>query len=135
MFTVFFKRWVLWILPEEISLWILGLLELTNGCIALKDISSDGMKLVMSCGILSFGGLCVWMQTVSVTKELGTGMYLPGKLLQSCISILLAGAVQLFMERTSGSALPVIMYLGVFFLLVLLILSSRSKKKVVALWG
>ena len=67
-----------------------GVLELVNGCDAISSIENDGIRFILVSGILAFGGVCVWMQTISVTKELGTGMYIKGKLMQSVFSVVLA---------------------------------------------
>lgn len=90
----FLKRWALWRFPSTARVLISGILELTNGCVQLTDIDSEAVRFVLASIFLSFGGLCVGMQTASVTGSLGTGMYFPGKILQSCISLLLCGLLQ-----------------------------------------
>ena len=62
--------------------YILGFLELTNGCIDLSGISSEGNRFIMAVCLLNFGGFCVAMQTISVCEGLGTGMYFQGKVLK-----------------------------------------------------
>lgn len=86
----FLRKWVLWLLPTDLQILVIGLLELTNGCLTLSEISSQGLQLVLASVMLSFGGLCVMMQTLSVTNTLGFGMYLKGKLLQTAFSVLLS---------------------------------------------
>ncbi len=86
----FLERWVLWAPPTESSVLAAGLLELTNGCWQLMYIPDEALRMCMAAGMLSFGGLCVLMQTVSVTATLGLGMYIPGKILQTSISVALA---------------------------------------------
>lgn len=99
----FFDRWFLWVLPSAIKVILSGVLELTNGCVMLDEISSTTLRFILISFLLSFGGLCVGMQTVSVTQKLGIGYYFPGKVLQALISILLSGAVCtiLFSEHNS----------------------------------
>ncbi len=80
-------------LPASVQVLIGGLLELTNGCCRLRDIASESIRFVICQALLSFGGICVAMQTASVTAPLGIGSYLPGKLLQGIFSGLLAGTV------------------------------------------
>ena len=87
------KRWFLWRLPLLCQVLLVGALELTNGCIALQSIESEAIRFLLCSGLLSFGGLCVGMQTVAVTKQLGSGYYFPGKTLQSLFSVSLAAAV------------------------------------------
>ena len=64
--------------------------ELANGCYELELVGSSGLRFVLVSCLLAFGGLCVSMQTISVTGKLGIGLYFPGKVLQCCISISIA---------------------------------------------
>lgn len=89
----FLSRWILWLLPTAAQVAVTGLLELSNGCCDLLRISDISLRFLVCAGILAFGGLCVTMQTVSVTAGLSLGHYFPGKLLQTAFSLLLAGAV------------------------------------------
>ena len=81
-------------LPKYILIMLSGVLELTNGCISLYTLSSEGQRFVTAALFLSFGGLCIVMQTVSVTKGLAGDLYIAGKLLQSFFSLLFAGMLQ-----------------------------------------
>lgn len=74
-----------------VSVIISGLTELTNGCLQLSRIPNEPMRFMIASGLLSSGGLCVYLQTRAVTGELGTGMYLQGKTLQTLISLILSG--------------------------------------------
>ena len=85
----FLDRWILWILPREVQILVTGTIELANGCWALGAIPTEGLRFVICCGILTFGGLCVTMQTVSVTGKLGLSMYLPGKALQTGVALIM----------------------------------------------
>lgn len=93
----FLDRWVLWIFPVAVHSSIYGIIELANGCISLSAISSVGLRFIISSGMLAFGGICVLMQTISVTGELGTRYYISGKLLQTLISIILSLITQSFL--------------------------------------
>lgn len=124
----FLIRWFLWLLPKSAQVAVMGILELTIGCTELSGISCVGERFVLCAGMLAFGGVCVTMQTASVTGRLGLGMYLPGKLLQCAVSIFLALIAQALLfsktDRWNVSA--------VFFLLALLpilafLLISRKK--------
>ncbi len=90
----FLNRWVLWLLPIPVQVGITGLLELSNGCCDLDRITNAGLRFIISAGMLSFGGVCVTMQTASVTRGLSLKPYLAGKLLQMLCSILLAALLQ-----------------------------------------
>lgn len=76
-----------------LSTLFVGLLELSNGCCLLHTISSWEIRLVIANVILSFGGLCVTMQTISVTSNLSLRWYIRGKLIRLVISILLSVAI------------------------------------------
>ena len=89
----FLDRWILWILPQPLRILLWGLLELSNGCCALQAVEPAALRFVMAAAMVSFGGTCVALQTASVLSGLSIKHYLAGKLLQTAISILLAGAV------------------------------------------
>lgn len=89
----FLKKWVLWIMPACLQIMIIGLLELTNGCIELCALENVRIRFVICAALLSFGGLCIVMQTDSVTADLSLGKYLQGKLLQAIFSAFLAASV------------------------------------------
>lgn len=92
----FCSRWFMWLFPKTVQVVFGAVLELANGCLLLDQIANSGLRFVICSAALAFGGVCVLMQTLSVTGALGLGWYLPGKLLQSAISILLAVVCQLF---------------------------------------
>ena len=89
----FLSRWVLWLLPTAAQVAITGLLELSNGCCELTAISDIDLRFILCSGILAFGGVCVTMQTVSVTNGLSLRYYFTGKLLQTVFSLVLSAAV------------------------------------------
>ena len=67
-----------------------GLLELTNGCCTLGTLTPE-WRLPVAAGLMSLGGLCVGLQTASVTKGLELGLYAWGKGISCLVSV--AGAV------------------------------------------
>lgn len=93
VWIVFLDRWALANLPNSARVAIAGLLELSNGCCELTAISNPALRFVLCSGLLSFGGLCVAMQTVSVTEGLSLKYYFTGKLIQTAFSVLLPAAV------------------------------------------
>lgn len=126
----FFDRWFLWMLPGTLKILLSGVLELTNGCVMLSNISSTTMRFILASFLLSFGGLCVGMQTVSVTQKLGSGYYFPGKVLQALISVLLSGAVSsLLFPKTKSIIAP---FCLVSIVLLIGMLHFIRGKKVVA---
>ncbi len=89
----FLNRWILWLLPTAGQVAVIGLLELTNGCCELANISDISTRFCLCAGILSFGGLCVTMQTKSVTSDLSLKYYFFGKAVQTVFSVALAAAI------------------------------------------
>ncbi len=128
----FFTRWFLWLFPGWIQTLLIGLTELTNGCYELGTIEFDGLRFVIASGILSLGGLCVAMQTISVTGKLGTALYFPGKAMQSLVSLILAGFSQyfLFPAEEQFNAIPLMTITATALILLHILL--KKKKKVVA---
>lgn len=121
----FLERWVLWLLPSDVQIVLTGILELANGCCQLGQIESVGSRFIIASGILAFGGVCVTMQTVTATQGLGLGCYLPGKILQTFISVVLAFLCQLFffpredvvtIPLSFGTAVPLLIALGAIVL-------------------
>lgn len=90
----FLERWFLWLLPLPAQIAVCGILELSNGCVRLGELSSEGVRFIIASGLLSLGGICVTLQTASVTSGISMGLYFPGKLLGCCTSILLSCLVQ-----------------------------------------
>jgi len=87
---VFLKEWFLWMLPQWAQVLLMGMLELTNGCCELQLISNVQLRFVLCSCMLAFGGVCVLLQTISVTKGLSLVWYLKGKLQQTVFSLLLS---------------------------------------------
>lgn len=95
----FCSRWFLWMLPKTAQILFCGILELANGCIALGDVDTVGLRFTLCALFLSFGGWCVTMQTFSVTAGVDATLYLPGKVTQAAISLLLCMPAQLLISR------------------------------------
>lgn len=87
----FLSRWFLWHLSQEMQVLVTGLLELSSGCCSLPRIESIHQRFLVCSLMLSFGGLCVTMQTASVIDGLSIGIYLRGKLMQTCAALFLSG--------------------------------------------
>ena len=129
VFLNFFNRWFLWLLPLEINVFISGVIELANGCIQLNSIPNEYIRFILCNCLLSFGGLCVGMQTMGTTSELGTGMYFPGKILQTLLSFLLSAAVGCAFYNSFQ--IPIFLYTSVMLITItyILILMQRYKKR------
>jgi hypothetical protein len=89
----FLDAWILWAFPAEIKVFLMGILELTNGCCELFLITDLRLRFVLCACILAFGGICVLLQTTSVVHGLSVGWYIRGKILQTVFSFLLSCAV------------------------------------------
>lgn len=127
----FLQRWLLWLLPDAAAVLITGILELANGCCALSEVESEPMRFLICNVLLSFGGICVWMQTISVTHELGTGSYILGKILQTLISIVLSFILLPFIFSNEGyNILPALSFLLVSVTAFLFIYLRNRKKEV-----
>ncbi len=127
----FLQRWILWYFPPSLSLILSGFLELTNGFSELGNGICAGQQFILASAFLGFGGICVLMQTVSVTAGLGLGYYLPGKIMQCSMSIFLAWALQHYlfpvdMQWTIPAWIP-ILSLGIPILTPYLLQFSKKK--------
>lgn len=91
----FLERWFLWLFPTVVQVVICGILELSNGCCALTGIVDSQLRFVICSGMLAWGGLCVVLQTRSVTNGLSIYAYLKGKLLQTLFSLLISASIVL----------------------------------------
>ena len=89
----FLDRWIFWCLPVHVRVFLAGLMELTNGCCSLDQIPDWRLRFVLAGGMLSFGGLCVLMQTCSVARGLDLKYYLMGKGIQGMVCILVSSAL------------------------------------------
>lgn len=125
----FCDKWFLWLLPHAARVGFYGFLELANGCLTIDTLASMGARFIISSGMLAFGGICVLMQTASVTGSLGLGLYLPGKLLQTLFSILLSWLVQwLLFPATEKVDLSLSMFLILGFTVTILVAATGKRK-------
>lgn len=135
----FLNRWMLWVLPETVQYSLIGVLELTNGCAALSNVTCEGLRFVLAACFLAFGGVCVGMQTASVTGKLGTGYYFPGKFMQLVFSFLMACIVQYFIFPSQSRVMvpPVVIYTMLLtgILTVLLLKKRKNNSSIPALSG
>ena len=117
----FAQRWFLWLLPLDLQILLSGFVELSNGCLSLSLISSTGLRFLLSAVFLSFGGLCVCMQTASVIGKLPVRSYVYGKTLQTAITCIFAGISQYFLFPEDHLPLSAFLSFGAVFLVFLLI--------------
>lgn len=86
----FLHRWFFWMLDIPWQVAISGILELSNGCIGLMQIDNEKLRFIVCSAMLSFGGICVALQTASVCQGLSLRYYFMGKTAQCLFSILLS---------------------------------------------
>lgn len=119
-------------LSQSLLIILSGMLEITNGCISLNLITAEAWRFILCNLFLSFGGICVWMQILSVTQSLGCGMFVYGKIMQTAISGILALIVQILLYP-GGIHYSILLALYTTFLLVIfalyfLIYRKNSRK-------
>lgn len=135
MILEFLRGWFLDFIPPAIQIMLTGFLELANGCLLLQKLPSDGLKFILSAVMLGFGGVCVYLQTQSISGSISLRLYIPGKLLQGCLSFLLSYPIQFFFQ--SGDRIRISSFF-VGAMLIATILTSvilRNFEKSVAISG
>lgn len=114
MILEFLDRWVFWILRPSIQVLLSGLLELSNGCLRLQDISDLMIRFLLASMMLSAGGVCVLTQTIAVFPELNIKTYLKGRTLHLLISTLLsASAVSVLSGQMIYAVIPLVLLISV----------------------
>ncbi len=73
-------------LPTKGTYILTGILELSNGCIALSGCNNTVMRYILIGQFLSFGGICIILQTKSLIGNLNIKYYIIGKILQTIFS-------------------------------------------------
>jgi hypothetical protein len=89
----FISRWLFPYLSKNVTVWVIGILELANGCCSLDAISDPQLRFVTASVLLALGGICVAMQTRSVAGDLSLKTYYIGKLTQGMISLAISVGV------------------------------------------
>ena len=125
----FLDRWVLWLLPDAIRILICGLLELANGSASLPMIGNEGLRLFLFSIMLSFGGCCVWMQTISAAEGADSSLYFPGKLTQTAASMILASGAQFFLPAHQRFVLNPLALLASFGICLIYACYLRKNEK------
>lgn len=134
--SAFILRWFGFMLSPALKVFLVGTLELANGCSELQSISSEGLRFILCAFLLGFGGLCVAMQSFSVCRILPVKKYVCCKLLHGALSMLFAYLLQFFLFPPAQQIIYSPWFPGVGILLILtLALPVRKRKKVVAIPG
>ena len=126
----FAKKWGLQYLPKPFEVFVTGILELTNGCLMLSAVENTGLRFLICSALLSFGGLCVALQTSSVSSGVRQRHYLPGKCIQAIFSFLVAYIVQyLFFDVAQKVHLPWLFFAALSVCSGIYIYSRAKQKK------
>lgn len=120
----FLELWLLWLLPVPMQVAITGILELSNGCCDLGRISNEGLRFILCSGMLAFGGICVCMQTASVTEGLSLKEYYIGKALQVLFSVLFASVIQAKYVRY-----PLLLWASIFIAIAVTVKFLHKEQK------
>ena len=83
-----------------------------HGCCSLTRIENIALRFITCSGILALGGICVTLQTASVTQGLSIKYYYRGKLLQCIFSLVIS--ISIVAERYLIPLL-MILYFGIFY--------------------
>lgn len=126
---------------------VVGLVEMTNG-LAILSADKTRFSLSLCAFLLSFGGLCIFVQTKMLFPKLKTGLYLITKLISGIVSALLFWAIlplfpasvpsfssiglnELASRNTLSGAFTIVCCVlpSLFAMAVIALLSSLSKRK------
>lgn len=121
-------KWCFWFLSEVPRTICIGMLELSNGCLSLEGIQSQGLCFVLYAAFIGFGGFCVALQTFSAARTVRKDVYFPGKLLQCSISILLAGLLHPFLF-IADPRIPMLMAAAVLLLPICMLWIKKTENK------
>ena len=125
----YFEKWFIWWLPAPLRIAIVGLLELTNGCLGLKEIENEALRFILCSALLSFGGICVIFQTKAVIGNLDIRHYIQGKLLQTVISVIPATFAAIWLYNIPVSASRCFSILIMLLFAGFIIVSLWKKRK------
>lgn len=95
VFTGFLERWLFPFLPEIYAVMLSGVLELTGGVLALKQIRSESLRLVLCSLMINWGGLCVHFQIHALAASAGLSIRscIRQKVMQSLLGVLLSAGL------------------------------------------
>ena len=132
----FISRWFLWMLPTEVQVILISLLELANGCSYLEQIENEGLRIILCSLALNFGGICVMMQTASVTQGLQLRHYIKGKLLQTALACYFTALMQqILLEKGENIQFHMAFYFLYPLTVFCCIYFLKKRKNVIAFRG
>ena len=116
--------------PNFAQIILTGLLELSNGCLALPSIEVENLRFLLASIMLSLGGICVWMQTNAVFPELNLARYIAGRWLHCLISISLSLLSITFLSGQFALHNLLAVIVAVLSVMILLHILFKPKKEV-----
>jgi len=122
------QKWASGFLNKEYLIILTGILELSNGCVCLDQIGNESLRFMLCTVFLAFGGLCVMLQTATVTESLGLGLYIPGKVAQTAISLLIAMFVSGFVFPGNQAYKSAFIITGLICIIIVIVIKVCSKK-------
>lgn len=125
----FIQKWGLWLLPKEMRVLTIGMLELSNGCVFLSEIENTGLRFILCAVMIGFGGICVALQTESVAHGINQKLYLPGKVIQGIISFIVAYLFQYILFESNEKVRLPWLFLTALSVLILIVVYCRRKIK------
>ena len=88
-------------IQSDVSIVLLkGALEITNGILMLPNIRNLALRFILSSTLLSFSGICIFLQTYSVAPDLTTTSYVIGRLFHTAVSAILSTVLSLVIFST-----------------------------------
>ena len=93
----FLDKWIFRLFPDWLVTILSGMLELTNGCLSMNRLENEALQFIIAAFLMTFGGLCVGMQTISVAGNLSCKYYYIGKTIQCVTAVSLAIPVSIFL--------------------------------------
>ena len=132
----FCSRWFLWLLPTQLQVALISVLELANGCTSLGLLDNMGVRMLIASASVNFGGICVLMQTATVAGGLRIRNYLKGKLIQTLFAVIFTMIAQYFLYPAGSRinlSLPVMAVIVI--ILTAAICFSRKRKITVDFQG
>ena len=124
----YLNHWFHGIIHQPIGIILTGLLELSNGCIAIAQLPTPTHQFILFSVFFGFGGLCVLLQTLSVTDSMGIGLYVYGKVIQTCISLILSIIVSKLLFKNFPFQVPRICVMVCFSIMIIGLMRHRIKK-------
>lgn len=137
IFLAFIETWFLRFFSQPVQILIAGILELSNGCIRISELESEGLRFLIASLLLSFGGICVTLQTASVADDIPIKYYLLGKVLQCSISIFLSSLLQVVFPAPMryDCRIGAVIAVAIFTLTVSILRHSKNNSRIPAAVG